>query len=177
MNNSTLSESSATTNAAATSTFKSESWNPSDPSNSMSPNAFIMVLVCGALFGFGLSLSTMVKPEVVLSFLRGKDLGLLLVLGSAVSVTFLFYQLTPKQMKQPILATTFEKHSVKWERNTFIGAAIFGIGWGISGVCPGPAIAGLGNGYWPLLWSIAGLIIGAGIQGWLVDRKPKQPNA
>jgi uncharacterized protein len=173
MNNATLADSTTPSNATATSTFKSESWNPTDPTNPIAPNALLMVLVCGALFGFGLSLSTMVRPEVVLSFLRGKDLGLLLVLGSAVSVTFLFYQLTPKQMKQPVLAPAFEKHSVQWERNTFIGAAIFGIGWGISGVCPGPAIAGLGNGYWSLLWSIAGLAIGAGIQGWLVDRKTK----
>jgi uncharacterized protein len=150
-----------------------QAWNPSDSSSSLSPQALVIVLICGALFGFGLTLSTMVKPEVVLSFLRGKDFGLLLVLGSAVCVTFLFYQLTPKQMKQPVLGPVFEKHSVQWERNTFVGAAIFGVGWGISGVCPGPAIAGLGSGYWSLLWSIGGLVIGAGIQGWFVDRKSK----
>ncbi len=142
----------------------------SPASESLSPNALFAVLISGALFGFGLTLSTMIKPEVVLSFLRGQDMGLLLVLGSAVMVTFLFYQMTPKQMKQPLLHPTFEKHSVKWERNTFVGAAIFGIGWGISGVCPGPAIAGLGSGYWPLLWSIVGLAIGAGLQGWFAKQ-------
>jgi uncharacterized protein len=171
MNHSNSSASPA--DSATPSNFKSSTWSPTDPTNSMSPQALVLILVCGALFGFGLTVSTMVKPEVVLSFLRGKDLGLLLVLGSAVAVTFLFYQLTPKQMKQPLLASVFEKHSVKWERNTFVGAAIFGVGWGISGVCPGPAIAGLGSGYWGLLWSIAGLVVGAGIQGWLVDTKSK----
>lgn len=136
----------------------------------MSPNALLAVLLSGALFGFGLTLSTMVRPEVVLSFLRGKDMGLLLVLGSAVMITALFYYLAPKQMPKPLLAEKFEKHPVKWEKNTFIGAAIFGVGWGISGVCPGPAIAGLGAGVWGLLWSVAGLALGALIQGWLAEK-------
>jgi len=46
-----------------------------------------------------------------------------------------------------------------------IGAAIFGIGWGLSGVCPGPAIAGLGVGNAPVLWALAGLFAGAYVQG------------
>ena len=52
----------------------------------MTPGKFIAVLVCGALFGFGLALSTMVQPEVVLSFLRFQDFGLMLVMGGAVLV-------------------------------------------------------------------------------------------
>lgn len=52
-----------------------------------------------------------------------------------------------------------------------LGAALFGIGWGISGVCPGPAIAGLGAGNYPLLWSLAGLFAGAWAQGWWASRK------
>ena len=55
-------------------------------------------------------------------------------------------------------------------RDTLLGAAIFGAGWGLSGVCPGPAIAGLGAGNWPLLWALAGIIVGAGIQGRLASR-------
>ena len=51
------------------------------------------------------------------------------------------------------------------ERSTIIGAAIFGIGWGITGVCPGPAIAGLGAGMWELGFAIAGIAIGALVQG------------
>jgi uncharacterized protein len=140
----------------------------------MSPNALLAVLFSGALFGFGLTLSTMVRPEVVLNFLRGKDMGLLLVLGSAVLITAIFYYLTPKQMPKPLMAPKFEKHAVQWEKNTFIGAAIFGVGWGISGVCPGPALAGLGTGAWNLLWSVGGLALGALIQGWLAEKSLRQ---
>ena len=44
-------------------------------------------------------------------------------------------------------------------------AAIFGIGWGLCGVCPGPAIAGLGTGNWALLWALGGIALGALVQG------------
>jgi uncharacterized membrane protein YedE/YeeE len=48
---------------------------------------------------------------------------------------------------------------------TIVGAAIFGVGWGLSGVCPGPAIAGIGDGNWPLLLALAGMFAGAYVQG------------
>lgn len=51
------------------------------------------------------------------------------------------------------------------DRPTVAGAAIFGIGWGLCGVCPGPAIAGLGAGSWELGWAIAGIALGALAQG------------
>ena len=50
-------------------------------------------------------------------------------------------------------------------RNTLLGAAIFGIGWGISGVCPGPALAGLGVANWPMLISVTGMFAGAYVHG------------
>ena len=55
----------------------------------MTPASLLAVLAGGALFGFGLALSTMISPEVVLSFLRLQDFGLMLVLGAAVVVTLL----------------------------------------------------------------------------------------
>ena len=131
----------------------------------MSIREYFFVLASGALFGFGLALSTMVRPEVVLSFLMGRDMGLLLVLGGAVAVTFVAYQLAPRVMKKPLLGEKFHEHASAMESRTLVGAAIFGIGWGLCGVCPGPAIAGLGVGNWPLLVSLAGMILGAYVQG------------
>ncbi len=131
----------------------------------MKPTALLAVLVSGALFGFGLSLSTMIRPEVVLSFLRLNDFGLLLVLGGATSVTLLAYQFVPKIMPKPVLAASFGKHPSAMNRRTLLGAAIFGVGWGLSGVCPGPAIAGVGAGNWPLLIALAGMLTGAYVQG------------
>jgi hypothetical protein len=124
-----------------------------------------MVLLSGVIFGFGLSLATMIQPKVVLSFLRLRDFGLLLVLGGAAFVTLLAYQLAPKLMKKPVLEAKFGKHSSVMNQSTLVGAAIFGVGWGIAGVCPGPAIAGLGTGNWPLLISVAAMAAGAYVQG------------
>lgn len=133
------------------------------------------VLPAGVLFGFGLSLSGMVRPEVVLSFLRFQDWGLMLVMGGAMSVALATYQLYPRSGRKPLLGTVFELHTARMHRDTFAGAAIFGVGWGVSGVCPGPAIAGLGSGNLQLLWVLAGVATGAGLQGLLAT--PPQPVA
>ncbi len=125
----------------------------------------LATLLAGALFGFGLSYSTMVRPEVVLSFLRLQDFGLLLVLGGAVAVAILAYQGLPRLLKQPLLDDHFHPHPAAWNRDTLVGAALFGVGWGLSGVCPGPAIAGLGTGNWDLLWALGGIALGALLHG------------
>jgi len=133
------------------------------PSNSLAKG--LATLAAGALFGFGLSLSTMVRPEVVLSFLRFQDFGLMLVMGGAVVVVMLTYKLVPRLLRHPLLDDHFHAHPSVWNRDTAVGAALFGVGWGLCGVCPGPAIAGLGTGNWDLLWALAGIALGALIQG------------
>ena len=125
----------------------------------------LATLAAGALFGFGLSLSTMIRPEVVLSFLRFQDFGLMLVMGGAVLVVLLAYKLTPRLLARPMLDDHFHTHPSTWSRDTAVGAALFGVGWGLCGVCPGPAIAGLGAGNWSLLWALAGIALGALVQG------------
>lgn len=131
----------------------------------MRPGQWLAVLVAGVLFGFGLALSTMVRPEVVLSFLRFDDFGLMLVMGGAVVVTLIAYKLLPRVMQRPLLGGHFHGHVAHMNRDTVVGAAIFGIGWGLCGVCPGPAIAGLGTGNWSLLWALGGIAAGALVQG------------
>lgn len=122
-------------------------------------------LVSGGLFGFGLALSTMVSPEVVLDFLTGRDMGLLLVLGGAVAVTFIAYRLAPRLMRKPLAGEAFLAHPSVMSARTLGGAALFGVGWGLSGVCPGPAMAGLGAGNWPLALALAAMVAGAYVQG------------
>lgn len=131
----------------------------------MTPGRMLAVVASGTLFGFGLALSTMVQPAVVLSFLQLQDLGLLLVMGGAVGVTLLAYALAPRWLRTPLLGGDFDRHASVWNRDTLIGSALFGIGWGLSGVCPGPAIAGLGTGNLDLLWSLAGIAAGAWLHG------------
>jgi hypothetical protein len=125
----------------------------------------LATLAAGALFGFGLSYSSMIRPEVVLSFLRFEDFGLMLVMGGAVMVALLAYKLVPRLLARPLLDDHFHKHPSVWNRDTAMGAALFGVGWGLCGVCPGPAIAGLGAGNWDLLWALAGIALGALVQG------------
>jgi uncharacterized membrane protein YedE/YeeE len=131
----------------------------------MNRGALPFVLAAGALFGFGLALSTMVRPEVVLDFLLWRDLGLLLVLGGAVAVTFIAYRFVPRLFARPWTGGQFQKHPSEMGARTLGGAALFGVGWGLSGVCPGPAIAGLGTANWPLAVALAGLVLGAYVQG------------
>jgi uncharacterized membrane protein YedE/YeeE len=137
----------------------------------MSFSKFLAVVVSGILFGFGLAVSSMVSPEVVLSFLRFQDFGLMLVMGGAVCVTVLVYQLAPRLLGRPVLGDHFAVRPSVLDRDTVVGAAIFGIGWGLCGVCPGPAIAGLGTGNWSLVVALAGIAAGAYAQGWQKDRK------
>lgn len=125
----------------------------------------VVVVLSGALFGFGLALSTMIKPEVVLSFLRFSDFGLLVVMAGAVSVALLAYQLAPRLLTRAVFDGNFAKRPSAAFKDTMIGSALFGIGWGICGVCPGPAIAGLGAGNWPLAITVVAMLLGAYAQG------------
>lgn len=136
----------------------------------LTPARGLAATLCGALFGFGLSLSTMIQPRVVLSFLRWQDFGLMLVMGGAVVVTLLAYRLAPRLLRQPLLGGSFDRHSALLNRDTLLGSALFGVGWGLAGVCPGPAIAGLGSGQLDLLWALAGILAGAWLQGWQASR-------
>jgi uncharacterized membrane protein YedE/YeeE len=49
----------------------------------------------------------------------------------------------------------------QWNRQTLVGAALFGVGWGMSGVCPGPALASLGTGNTDVWWALLGVVLGA----------------
>ena len=139
----------------------------------MKPASLAFVLASGAVFGFGLALSTMVQPEVVLAFLLWRDMGLLLVLGGAVAVTFIAYRVVPRVMQRPWAGERFLEHPSVMAPRTLAGAAIFGVGWGMSGVCPGPAIAGLGTGNTPLLIALAAMVAGAYAQGrFFPEREP-----
>ena len=121
----------------------------------------LLTLLSGALFGFGLSLATMTQPEIVLGFLRFQDWGLMLVMGGAAGLAMLAYKGFPRWFKRPLLGGEFLTQPAQWNRQTIVGSAIFGIGWGLSGVCPGPALAALGTGNTEVLWALLGIVLGA----------------
>ncbi len=127
----------------------------------------IVVLIGGILFGFGLSYSGMTKQEIVLSFLRLEDLGLIFVLGGAALIAAFAINVLAKYQRKPVLGGEFKprRRILSWK--VIIGAVIFGVGWGISGQCPGSAVASLGTGNWPILIGIIAMFIGAYIRGLL----------
>jgi hypothetical protein len=104
----------------------------------------LIALLSGLLFGAGLAISGMVNPAKVLNFLDlagSFDPTLLFVLGGAVVTTFIGYKLVLPRF-QPLFAERFrlpEKTDI--DARLVGGAAIFGLGWGLTGFCPGPAIA------------------------------------
>lgn len=123
-----------------------------------------IALLAGLLFGLGLGVSQMIDRDRVLGFLDVTgvwDPTLLFVLGGAVGVTVIAFRFVLRR-SHPILADKFYLPSKKdMDLPLVIGAAIFGVGWGISGYCPGPGITALVLGMWnPVLFVLA-LIAGS----------------
>jgi len=128
-------------------------------------NRNIVLFVGGIVFGFGLAVGGMSKPEVVLSFLQLKDFGLIVLMGCATGITFVAINVVPRFIEKPILGGEFKPRTRILNRNTVIGAAIFGVGWGLSGQCPGSALSSLGIGNLPVLLGIAAMFLGAYVMG------------
>lgn len=123
----------------------------------------LAALLSGALFGLGLAMSGMTDPRRVLGFLDvfgDFDPTLIFVLGGAVATTTLLFRFVLRR-GSPVLADTFQLSSLKEIDGKLLGgAALFGIGWGIAGYCPGPALAGLGVGSIEALWFIPAMLAG-----------------
>ena len=116
-------------------------------------------LLVGIIFGAGLALSDMVNPARVQAFLDvagAWDPTLMFVMGAALLPSSIAY-LIRRRMTRPLLGEHFSiPENRTLDRRLLIGAAMFGIGWGLVGFCPGPAVAGLVLGAWqPWLFVIA----------------------
>lgn len=134
-------------------------------------------LLAGLLFGFGLALSGMTHPQKVLDFLDmagAWDASLLFVLGGAVGVTLVSFRFILR-LSKPMLAEHFvitrETHI---DRPMILGAILFGIGWGISGYCPGPAVALIAAPNWELLAFLPAAILGAVAEKYFELRSQKK---
>lgn len=123
----------------------------------------LIALLAGILFGVGLALSNMMDPAKVLSFLDiagNWDPSLMLVMGGAVGVTLPGYWLVLKR-PHPLLDKQFyvpDANNI--DLKLISGAVLFGIGWGLAGLCPGPAFAGLATGKAEIVAFVACMLIG-----------------
>jgi len=126
-----------------------------------------LILVGGLIFGFGLGYSHMARPEVVLNFLQFEDFGLIFVMGGAAVVTGVTFLVGSRLLdRAPLTGRPYGRRLKSLDRKVPVGGAIFGVGWGLSGICPGAAYASLGVGNLPVLWALAGMFLGAYAQGY-----------
>lgn len=122
----------------------------------------LAVLICAIIFGCGLTISNMINPNKVLNFLDvtgNWDPSLALVMLSAVIVTWVGYKFTLSRSR-PILTNKFSlPENTKIDFKLILGAALFGIGWGLSGYCPGPGITAIVLGSMDPVYFIVGLVL------------------
>jgi uncharacterized membrane protein YedE/YeeE len=132
--------------------------------------AIVMPLIAGVLFGAGLTLSQMVDPAKVQGFLDFAgiadgtwDPSLAFVMTGALAVTAIGYRLAFRRAT-PLMTARFVLPTHKdIDARLVGGAAIFGIGWGLAGYCPGPAIASLAFGNEEVLAFVVAMLVGMGI--------------
>lgn len=123
----------------------------------------ITPLLAGVLFGLGLLVSGMTNPEKVRGFLDvfgDWQPALIAVMVSAIVVFAIAYALSNK-MKQPWFHSIFHKPSLtRLDARLITGAALFGIGWGMVGLCPGPALLNIMTGQEDILLFVVALLVG-----------------
>lgn len=125
----------------------------------------IAALIAGLIFGLGLTTSEMVNPAKVLAFLDlfgNWDPSLAFVMGAALIVTAMGYRLVWTRGR-PVFADRFQVPGDRQiDTRLAVGAVLFGIGWGLVGLCPGPAISALTLGGAPVLLFLGAMAVGMG---------------
>jgi uncharacterized protein len=123
----------------------------------------LIAIIAGMIFGAGLMLSDMVNPARVLNFLDiagSWDPTLIFVMAGGLAVATVGYRLVLRR-RSPVYADAFNLPAQRQIDLPLIGgAALFGIGWGLAGICPGPAFADLAT-FEPRVWLfVAAMLIG-----------------
>lgn len=135
-----------------------------------------LALLAGTLFGAGLAISGMTDPGKVVGFLdlAGRwDPSLAFVMGAALCISLPTFQLLSGR-PAPLLDSRFYLPTRRdLDTRLIAGAVLFGVGWGIAGLCPGPAVANLASGSPEVLGFVVAMIAGM----WLRDRLAPVPQA
>jgi uncharacterized membrane protein YedE/YeeE len=131
----------------------------------------LIALLAGAVFGLGLAISQMLNPAKVLAFLDvagNWDPTLAFVMAAALAVMALAWRWHARTGVTPPVKLKSGLADV--DAPLVGGAAIFGIGWGLVGLCPGPALAGLALWRWEPVVFVAAMLAGMFLQEWLRNR-------
>lgn len=131
-------------------------------------------LLAGVVFGLGLIVSGMVDPAKILGFLdlAGRwDPSLALVMVGAVGVGLIAFTIARRRTRSLLGAEIRLPSARQIDRRLVIGSLTFGVGWGIAGFCPGPALVALGMGQFKALVFVAFMLAGMGLFEWLEKRR------
>lgn len=132
--------------------------------------ANIIALIAGMVFGLGLSISGMINPAKVLGFLdlAGRwDPSLALVMAGAVAVGLLAFAVARRRDKTLLGGHLALPAARQIDRPLVLGAILFGAGWGIAGLCPGPALAGLALGLPKVALFVGAMLAGMALFEWI----------
>ncbi|MCK9744265.1 DUF6691 family protein [Pseudomonas syringae] len=123
----------------------------------------VTAFFAGLIFGFGLLLAGMANPAKVLAFLDVSgtwDPSLALVMAGAISVAVVPLNWA-RRSRQSLLGASMQLPvKTQLDARLIVGSLVFGIGWGIAGICPGPAVATLLTGHWKILIFLLALLAG-----------------
>lgn len=134
----------------------------------------LISFTAGVMFAVGLVISGMTNPNIVVGFLDlfGQwDMRLLFVMGGAVGVNFFFFRSILRRQR-PFFSEGFSLPTKKdLDLKLITGSAIFGIGWGIMGICPGPGIVNLVTGKPLFLTFVASMLVGMMIYKYTLEKR------
>ena len=136
-------------------------------------NRIVSAFLIGGVFGLGIAISGMANPAKILNFFDvfgDWDPSLAFVMGGGLATAFVGYRLIFASRKAPVFEPTFALPTRRDVDGELVGgAAVFGVGWGIAGFCPGGAIPALGLGHVEtfvfLAAMVAGIVIGRTMRG------------
>jgi uncharacterized membrane protein YedE/YeeE len=141
----------------------------------MAVRRIFAALGCGFIFGLGLAISGMMNPAKVIGFLDvagSWDPTLAFVMGGALLVTVPAYRLILGRGR-PVLAGGFSLPSnTRLDTPLILGSALFGVGWGLVGFCPGPAVAAVVTGLPAVLGFVAAMVAGMALYTWISGERP-----
>lgn len=133
----------------------------------------LISLIAGALFGLGLAVAQMTNPLKVLSFLDVAgdwDPSLAFVMGAAVSITLVAFRWLLRR-PAPWCGDRFHLPTlVHLDRRLLMGATLFGVGWGLTGYCPGPALATVLSGNQEAWLFVPAMLVGGVLHRWTDKR-------
>ncbi|BAW80727.1 hypothetical conserved protein [Candidatus Nitrosoglobus terrae] len=131
---------------------------------------YLAALFSGLIFGIGLILSGMINPAKVLAFLdiTGRwDPSLVLVMVGAISVAFFAFRFAKRYGQTLLLFPIQLPETRALDRRLILGSLLFGLGWGIAGICPGPGLILAASGYFGAILFVVSMLLGMLIFDWL----------